>query len=83
MTVNRTFINFLVLLDCLNSLGHLPTLIQFVLYVTCISLDTNSNRIFYFSYVNGVDYICLLEAAYNQMITAMNRAIPVAIAVYR
>ena len=34
MTVNRTFINFLVLLDCLNSLGHLPTLIQFVLYVT-------------------------------------------------
>ena len=36
-----------------------------------------------FSYENGVDYICLLEAAYNQMITAMNRAIPVAIAVYR
>ena len=35
------------------------------------------------SYVNGVDYICLLEAAYNQMVTAMNRALPVAIAVYR
>ena len=35
------------------------------------------------STVHGVDYICLLEAAYNQLITAMNRAIPVAIAVYR
>ena len=35
------------------------------------------------STVKGVDYICLLEAAYNQLITAMNRAIPVAIALYR
>ena len=38
---------------------------------------------FMFSYVSGVDYICLLETSYNQMITAMNRALPVAIAVYR
>ena len=37
----------------------------------------------FFSYVSGVDYICLLETSYNQMITAMNRALPVAIAVYR
>ena len=30
-----------------------------------------------------MDYICLLDAAYLMMITAMNRALPVAIAVYR
>ena len=30
MTINRTFINLLVLLDCLNSLGHIPTLIQYI-----------------------------------------------------
>ena len=39
--------------------------------------------LFTLSYVNGVDYICVLETSYMQMITAMNRALPVAIAVYR
>ena len=30
-SINRTFINLLVLLDCLNSLGHVPILIQYFL----------------------------------------------------
>ena len=33
MTINRTFINFLVFLDCLNALGHIPIVFQLILLV--------------------------------------------------
>ena len=83
MRVNRTFINSMVLLDCLNSVAHIPTLIQFILWVLFQKSPYDLFFFFLFSNDNGIDYICLLEAAYNQMVTAMNRAIPVAIALYR
>ena len=33
LTINRTFINLLVRMDCLNSLGHIPILFQYLLWV--------------------------------------------------
>ena len=51
--------------------------------VTVLLVMSDLTILIHGSTVNGVDYVCLLEAAYNQLTTAMNRAIPVAIAVYR
>ena len=82
----RTFINALVLLDCLVSFAHIPILAQQVWYDTQQQkykplLHAACNPLS--RLIQDCAWLCMAEACYSMIVTTINRSLPVCIAVYR
>ena len=81
----KTFINFLVILDCFNSAAHFLIPLEFVWwdfrYNVIVKLSGVHRYISRKIFQN--ETVCFAITGYNQFMSSMNRAIPVAIAIYR
>ena len=75
-----TFINLLVIVDCLISVAHIPIILQLYSHrKEWVEIQSPSFR----GPVRGFSWICTIDTSYNYFFTSLNRAVPVAIAVYR
>ena len=82
--MKKTFVNILVLTDCYISLAHIPILLQYLQYKPFrILINIIIIIITIYSKSFEIDSICLGIAGYNLFITALNRSVPVVVAVYR
>ena len=76
-----TFINKLVIMDCLNALGYMPILLQH--YKSVKLYDLIRFEVELFRQVLQNDAICFAEGVYNMFIVTFNRNLPVVIAFHR
>ena len=78
---SNTFINKLVIIDCLNALGYMPILLQH--YKSVKLYDFIRSEVELFRQVLQNDAICFAEGVYNMFTVAFNRNLPVVIAFHR
>ena len=78
-----TFVNFLILVDCGNALGHIPVIAQYCWSEIEFQQYININCYFLFRRVLDNDILCMTGFGLNRVMVVMNRTIPVAIAIYR